>query len=45
MGEAEPVQWRETTIQNNKGKILPIVNFVFRLKNSVREDIYEYLTK
>lgn len=45
MGEVEPVKWTETTIRNDKGKQLPIVNFVFRLKNSVREDIYEYLTK
>lgn len=45
MGEVEPVQWRQTSIQNDKGKQLPIVNFVFQLKNSVREDIYEYLTK
>lgn len=45
MGEVEPIKWTETTIRNDKGKQLPIVNFVFRLKNSVREDIYEYLTK
>jgi hypothetical protein len=45
MGEVEPTQWRQTTIQNDKGKTLPIVNFVFKLKNSVREDIYKYLTE
>ena len=45
MGKVTPVSWRQTTIQNNKGKILPIVNFIFKLKYSVREDIYEYFTK
>ena len=42
MGEVEPVEWKQTTIQNDKGKILPIVNFIFKLKHSVRDDIYEY---
>lgn len=45
MGEVNPVDWRQTTIKNNKGKELPIMNFLFKLKNSVREDIYEYFTK
>ncbi len=45
MGKVTPVSWRQTTIQNNKGKILPIVNFIFKLEHSVREDIYEYFTK
>ena len=45
MGKVIPVSWRQTTIQNNKGKILPIVNFIFKLEHSVREDIYEYFTK
>lgn len=45
MGEVKPVKWTQTTIQNDKGKMLPIVNFLFKLENSVREDIYEYLTK
>lgn len=43
MGEVEPIKWNETTIRNNKGKKLPIVNFIFRLKHSVRDDIYEYI--
>lgn len=43
MGEVEPIKWNETTIRNNKGKNLPIVNFIFRLKHSVRDDIYEYI--
>lgn len=45
MGEVTPESWKQTTIKNNKGKELPIMNFVFRLKYSVREDIYEYFTK
>lgn len=45
MGEVNPVDWRQTTIKNNKGRKLPIMNFLFKLKNSVREDIYEYFTK
>ena len=45
MGEVTPDSWRQTTIKNDNGKDLPIVNFVFRLKNSVREDIYEYFTR
>ncbi|WP_448903316.1 DUF3427 domain-containing protein [Eubacterium sp.] len=45
MGSVAPVSWKQTTIQNNKGKILPIVNFIFKLEHSVREDIYEYFTK
>nr|MCR4803103.1 DUF3427 domain-containing protein [Lachnospiraceae bacterium] len=42
MGEVEPIEWKQTTIQNDKGKVLPIVNFIFKLKHSVRDDIYEY---
>ena len=45
MGEVNPVDWRQTTIKNNRGRKLPIMNFLFKLKNSVREDIYEYFTK
>lgn len=45
MGEVNPVDWRQTTIRNNKDRELPIMNFLFKLKNSVREDIYEYFTK
>lgn len=43
MGEVEARDWRQTTITNDKGKELPIMNFIFSLENSVREDIYEYL--
>lgn len=43
LGEAEPINWHETTIKNDKGKSLPIMNFELSLKNAVREDIYDYL--
>lgn len=45
MGQVSPDSWKQTTILNNKGKQLPIMNFVLRLEHSVREDIYEYFTK
>lgn len=45
MGKVTPVEWRETTITNDKGEELPIMNFFLQMKNSVRNDIYEYFTK
>lgn len=44
MGQMEPIHWNETFIENDKGKELPIMNFKMRLKQSVREDIYDYIT-
>ena len=44
MGRVTPVDWEETTISNDKGKQLPIMNFRMRLEHSVRSDIYEYIT-
>ena len=44
MGKAIPVAWEETTISNNKGQLLPIVNFKMQMEHSVRSDIYEYIT-
>lgn len=43
LGEAEPIRWHETTIKNDMGISLPIMNFELSLKNAVREDIYDYL--
>lgn len=43
LGEVEPINWHETTIKNDMGKSLPIMNFELGLKNAVREDIYDYL--
>ena len=45
MGRVTPFDWQETTILNDKGKQLPIMNFQMKLEHSVRSDIYEYLTK
>ena len=43
MGEVCPIAWRQTTIKNDKEEELPIMNFKLKLKNPVREDLYEYL--
>lgn len=43
MGQAEPLEWAQTIIENDAGKQLPIMNFLLGLKKSVREDIYDYL--
>lgn len=45
MGRVTPLSWRETTILNDKGNSLPIMNFQMKLEHSVRGDIYEYFTK
>ncbi len=44
MGRCEPVSWNQTTILDDNGKELPIMNFRLRLEHSVRADLYEYLT-
>ena len=45
MGEVTPVFWQQTSIKNDEGEALPIMNFHLQLKQSVREDLYEYLSK
>lgn len=45
MGKVTPAEWKQTTIENDKGKLLPIMNFKLRLEHAVRNDIYEYFTK
>ena len=42
MGEVSPISWKQTTIKNDKKADLPIMNFQLKLKNPVREDLYEY---
>lgn len=42
MGEVSPISWKQTTIKNDKNVDLPIMNFQLKLKNPVREDLYEY---
>ncbi|MCR5835336.1 MAG: DUF3427 domain-containing protein, partial [Lachnospiraceae bacterium] len=43
MGRVTPEKWQQTTIENDKGQELPIMNFLMRLENSVREDLYDYI--
>lgn len=45
MGQVEPKAWRQTTIEDDNGKELPIVNFQLELDHPVRDDIYEYFKK
>ncbi len=45
IGEVTPLHAEETTIKDNKGKVVPIVNFKFKINPPVREDIYDYLIK
>ena len=44
MGKVSPVAWEETTIRNDKGQTLPIMNFKMKMEHAVRSDIYEYIT-
>ncbi len=44
MGQAYPTDWEETTIQNDKGLNLPIMNFKLELEHAVRDDVYDYIT-
>ncbi len=45
IGEVIPIHFEQTTINNNKGKKVPIVNFKFNINHTVREDIYDYILK
>jgi hypothetical protein len=45
MGKATPMAWEQTTIENDDGRQLPIMNFQLYLQHAVRSDIYEYFTK
>ena len=42
MGQVTPFDWKETTIKDNKGNDLPIVNFKYKLQNEVKEEFYSY---
>ena len=44
LGPCTPFDWKETTILNDEGKELAIVNFKYKLKYSVKEDLYKYLS-
>ena len=45
IGRVKPVGARQTTIKDNKGRDLPIVNFRLELENQVKEDIYSYFVR
>lgn len=45
IGRVKPVGARQTTIKDNKGRDLPIVNFRLELENPVKEDIYSYFVR
>ncbi len=45
MGKVKPIEWTETTIIDDNGKKLPIMNFQFEMEHDVRNDIYDYFTK
>jgi superfamily II DNA or RNA helicase len=42
MGQVRPINWREKTIRNDAGKVLPIMNFQLELEYTVQDDIYDY---
>lgn len=44
MGEVEPIGQRETTINDNRGNELPIVNFRLKLETPVKDELYSYFT-
>ena len=44
IGQLKPLNWKQTTIKNDKGKDLPIVNFRYKLNNPIKENLYKYFT-
>lgn len=42
LGRALPKNWKQTTIRDDDGEELPIVNFTLQLETTVKDDIYEY---
>lgn len=44
MGRVTPDQGTQTTIMDDHGKELPIMNYKLRLEHAVRPDIYDYFT-
>ena len=45
VGRVTPFDWRETTIKDNKGNDLPIVNFKYKLQTEVKDDFYSYFVR
>ena len=42
MGPVIPIGYEQTTIKNDKGDLLPIVNFKYKLKCEVTDELYSY---
>lgn len=42
IGEVKPIDYTETTIKDNKGNDLPIMNFQYLLENEVKDEFYNY---
>ena len=42
IGQVKPFDVDETTIKNDDGKDLPIVNFKFHIENEVKDELYSY---
>ena len=42
IGNVRPIDKRETTIKDNKGRDLPIVNFMLKLDDEVKDELYSY---
>ena len=45
IGAMHPIKLKQTTIKDNEGNDLPIVNVIFEFKENIRKDIYDYFTK
>ncbi|NLW14798.1 MAG: DUF3427 domain-containing protein, partial [Erysipelothrix sp.] len=44
LGELDPKAWEQSSIYS-KGKDLPVVNVIYKIKTPVKEDLYSYLTE
>lgn len=42
IGQVTPFDQEETTIKDNKGHDLPIVNFKFHIEHEVKDELYSY---
>lgn len=44
LSDVTPIEFNQTQIPNDKGKLLPTVNIVFQMQDGVEESLYGYLT-
>ena len=42
IGQANPIDYHQTTIEDDNGNELPIVNFKYKLAHPCKEEIYNY---